>query len=103
VQAIVVFTDSGYSARLISRYRPPVKIIAMTASMDTVRRLLVNFGVVPVLAPVTLSTDEMLSQMDTLLVGLGLLRAGDKVVFVAGQPVGRAGSTNLMKLHRVTG
>ncbi len=103
VQAIVVFTDSGYSARLISRYRPPVKIIAMTASMDTVRRLLVNFGVVPVLAPVTLSTDEMLGQMDTLLVGLGLLRAGDKVVFVAGQPVGRAGSTNLMKLHRVTG
>jgi pyruvate kinase len=103
VQAIVVFTDSGYSARLISRYRPPVKIIAMTASMDTVRRLLVNYGVVPVLAPVTLSTDEMLSQMDTLLVGLGLLRAGDKVVFVAGQPVGRAGSTNLMKLHRVTG
>ena len=103
VQAIVVFTDSGYSARLISRYRPPVKIIAMTASMDTVRRLLVNYGVVPVLAPVTLSTDEMLDQMDTLLVGHGLLRAGDKVVFVAGQPVGRAGSTNLMKLHRVTG
>ncbi len=102
-QAIVVFTDSGYSARLISRYRPPVKIIAMTGSMDTVRRLLVNFGVVPVLAPVTLSTDEMLGQMDTLLVRLGLLRAGDKVVFVAGQPVGRAGSTNLMKLHRVTG
>jgi pyruvate kinase len=103
VQAIVVFTDSGYSARLISRYRPPVKIIAMTASMDTVRRLLVNFAVTPVLAPDMLSTDEMLSQMDTLLVERGLLKAGDKVVFVAGQPVGRAGSTNLMKLHRVTG
>jgi pyruvate kinase len=103
VQAIVVFTDSGYSARLISRYRPPVKIIAMTSSMDTVRRLLVNFGVTPVLAPDTLSTDEMLGQMDTLLVERGLLKPGDKVVFVAGQPVGRAGSTNLMKLHRVTG
>jgi pyruvate kinase len=103
VQAIVVFTDSGYSARLISRYRPPVKIIAMTASMDTVRRLLVNYAVTPVLAPDMLSTDEMLGQMDTLLVERGLLKVGDKVVFVAGQPVGRAGSTNLMKLHRVTG
>jgi pyruvate kinase len=101
VQAIVVFTDSGYSARLISRYRPPVRILAMTASMDTVRRLLVNYGVIPVLAPGALSTDEMLGQMDTLLVERGLLKQGDKVVFVAGQPVGRAGSTNLMKLHRV--
>jgi pyruvate kinase len=101
VQAIVVFTDSGYSARLISRYRPPVKIIAMTSSEDTVRRLLVNFGVIPVLAPDTLSTDAMLGQMDTLLVERGLLKPGDKVVFVAGQPVGHAGSTNLMKLHRV--
>jgi pyruvate kinase len=103
VQAIVVFTQSGYSARLISRYRPPVGIIAMTPSHETVRRLLVHYGVTPVLAPVTLSTDEMLGQMDTLLVERGLLRAGDKVVFVAGTPVGHAGSTNLMKLHRVAG
>ena len=73
----------------------------MTASMDTVRRLLVNYGVIPVLAPITVSTDEMLGQMDTLLVERGLLKPGDKVVFVAGQPVGHAGSTNLMKLHRV--
>jgi len=101
VQAIVVFTTSGYSARLISRYRPPVKIIAMTGSMDTVRRLLVNYGVMPILAPEATSTDGMLEQIDTVLVQRGLLNAGDKIVFVAGQPIGRAGSTNLMKLHRV--
>jgi pyruvate kinase len=103
VRAIVVFTESGYSARLVSRYRPPVEIIAMTASMDTVRRLLVNYAVIPILAPNTITTDEMLSQMDTLLVDRGFLRPGDKVIFVAGQPVGEAGSTNLMKLHRVAG
>src|SRR6202035_5580210 len=57
VQAIVVSTATGYSARLISRYRPPVKIIAMTSSMDTVRRLLVNFGVMPILAPEVTTTD----------------------------------------------
>jgi pyruvate kinase len=101
VQAIVVFTTSGYSARLISRYRPPVKIIAMTGSMDTVRRLLVNYGVMPILAPEATTTDGMLEQIDTVLVQRGLLNAGDKIVFVAGQPIGRAGSTNLMKLHRV--
>jgi pyruvate kinase len=80
-----------------------VEIIAMTTSMDTVRRLLVSYAVTPVLAPLATTTDEMLSQMDTLLVGRGLLRSGDKVIFVAGQPIGQAGSTNLMKLHRVTG
>jgi pyruvate kinase len=101
VQAIVVFTTSGYSARLISRYRPPVKIIALTDSMAAVRRLLVNYGVTPLLAPAVSSTDGMLEQIDTLLVQKGFLHAGDKVVFVAGQPIGRAGSTNLMKLHRV--
>jgi len=101
VQAIVVFTATGYSARLISRYRPPVRIIAMTSSMDTVRQLLVNFGVMPILAPEVTTTDGMLEQVDTLLVQKGLLNAGDKVVFVAGVPIGRTGSTNLMKLHRV--
>jgi pyruvate kinase len=103
VRAIVVFTSSGYSARLISRYRPPVEIIAMTTTHETVRRLLVNYGVTPVLAPEAATTDEMLSQMDLFLVERGLLRAGDKVIFVAGQPIGEAGSTNLMKLHRVRG
>lgn len=103
VQAIVVFTTTGYSARLVSRYRPPVQVIAMTESAKLVRRLLVNYGVVPVLAPAVRTTDEMLEQMNTFLVSKGHLRVGDKVVFVAGQPVGRSGSTNLMKLHRVTG
>jgi pyruvate kinase len=93
--------ETGGSSRLISRYRPPVKIIAMTSSMEAVRRLLVNYGVMPILAPEVMSTDGMLEQIDTLLVQKGFLHAGDKVVFVAGQPIGRAGSTNLMKLHRV--
>jgi pyruvate kinase len=61
----------------------------------------VNYGVMPILAPEVTTTDGMLEQIDTLLVQKGFLKAGDKVVFVAGQPIGRAGSTNLMKLHRV--
>lgn len=103
VQAIVVFTQMGYSARLISRYHPPVRIIAMTDSQTVMRRLLINYGVEPVMAPAVQTTDDMLEQMNSMLVERGYLQPGDKVVFVAGQPVGRSGSTNLMKLHRVTG
>jgi pyruvate kinase len=99
--AIVVFTASGSSARLVSRYRPPVAIYAMTPSVETARQLSVNFGVTPLLAPDVASTDEMLSQMDRMLVEGRYLEHGRQVVFVAGQPIGRPGTTNLMKLHRL--
>ena len=58
-------------------------------------------GVVPLLAPDVASTDEMLGLMDRVLVNGGYLNKGELVVFVAGQPVGRPGTTNLMKLHRI--
>src|SRR5437879_7081820 len=101
VGAIVVFTSSGSSARLISRYRPPVCIYAMTPNEVVARQLLVCYGVFPVLAPEVGSTDEMMQQTDRLLIDRGYLRPGDVVVFVAGQPIGRPGTTNLMKLHKI--
>ena len=101
VAAIVVFTATGSSARLVSRYRPPVSIYAVTPRENIGRHLLVNYGVKPVQAPDVASTDEMLAQMDRVLTERGYLKAGDSVVFLAGQPVGRPGTTNLMKLHRI--
>jgi pyruvate kinase len=101
VNAIVVFSSGGSSARLVSRYRPPVPIYAITGSAAVGRRLLIQYGVFPLLAPEVGSTDEMLAQMDRLLVDRGLLKPGQVVVFVAGQPIGRPGTTNLMKLHRI--
>jgi pyruvate kinase len=101
VAAIVVFTSSGASARLISRFRPPVPIYAFTQNECVARQLSVSFGVEPILAPDTKSTDQMLLQMEHMLVHLGRLKPGDNVVFVAGQPIGRTGSTNLIKLHRI--
>jgi pyruvate kinase len=99
--AIVVFTSTGSSARLVSRYRPPVSIYAITPHDTTTRQLSVNYGLTPILAPDVSSTDEMLAQMDRVMVEGGYLQKGQLVVFLAGQPVGRPGTTNLMKLHRV--
>ena len=101
--AIVVFTDSGSSARLVARYHPPVCIFAMTPRENVARQLMVNYAVEPVLAADVASTDEMLAQIDRVLTECSYLRPGDTVVFVAGQPVGRPGTTNLMKLHRIGG
>jgi len=100
-RAIVVFTSRGSSARLISRYRPPVAIFAMTPNEAIARQLSISYGTIPLLAPDVSSTDEMLGQMDRVLVEGGYLKKGELVVFVAGQPVGRPGTTNLMKLHRI--
>ena len=99
--AIVVFTSSGSSARVVSHYRPPVPLYAFTPDETVARQLAVVYGVQPVLADNVTSTDEMLAQLDHLLIERKCLSPGDTVVFVAGQPVGRPGSTNMMKLHRI--
>jgi pyruvate kinase len=101
VAAIVVYTSSGASARLISRLRPPVPIYGFTQSESIARQLTISFGVTPIIAPDVKSTDQMLLQMEQRLVAAGLLKPNDNVVFVSGQPIGRPGSTNLIKLHRL--
>jgi pyruvate kinase len=99
--AVVVFTSTGRSARLVSRYRPPVPIFAVTPSERAARSLSVCYGVIPIVAPHAKTTDQMLGQLDRMLIEQHLLNVGDTVVFVAGQPVAHAGTTNLMKVHRV--
>jgi pyruvate kinase len=98
---IAVFTSSGYSARQIATFRPPVPVYAFTATEEVAREMAVVYGVKPVIAPMVRSTDKMLMQVDALLSGQPGLENGAHVVFVAGQPIGVRGTTNLMKLHRV--
>lgn len=100
-QAIVVFSASGTSARLVARYRPPVPIFTFTPSSTAARALSVVYGVHAIPQPHVSSTDEMMALMDRVLLERGLVKPRDAVVFVAGQPIGRPGTTNMMKLHRV--
>ena len=100
VAAIAVFTASGSTARLISRFRPPVPIYAFTPFEESARQLSMIYGVIPIVVPTATSTDEMLLQMDQELQRRGYLKPNDQVVFVSGQPIGVVGSTNMLKLHR---
>ncbi|MFN3324015.1 MAG: pyruvate kinase [Bryobacteraceae bacterium] len=101
VQGIVVFTASGFSARLIARYRPPVPIFAFTQNAGVARQMNLIYGITPVISSNTGSTDEMLALMERILLEKKAVRPRESVVFVAGQPIGRPGSTNLIKLHRI--
>ena len=103
VAALAVGTTSGASARLLARYRPPVPIFAFTSNEHVARQLSVIYGVHAIVAPAMESTDQMLQGMEQQLVESGCAKPGDNIVFVAGQPVGLRGSTNMLKLHRING
>jgi pyruvate kinase len=103
VVALAVGTTTGASARLLARYRPPVPIYAFTSSEAVARQLSIVYGVNAIISPVMESTDQMLHQMERVLIETSRVQPGDNIVFVAGQPVGMRGSTNMLKLHRITG
>ena len=100
---LAVGTSTGASARLLARYRPPVPVYAFTSDENVARQLAVIYGVESILSRSFHSTDEMLAEMEETLVGSGRVHPGDHIIFVAGQPVGLRGSTNMLKLHRISG
>ncbi len=99
--AIVAFTESGSTARLISKYRPHADIYAYTPLEETYRQMALYAGVTPLRFTRVESTDEMINYAEQNLVDLGIVKTGDSVVMAAGIPPNRAAATNLMKLHLV--
>ena len=100
-RAIVAFTQSGFSARLISQARPDVPIVAFTPSPSVRRRLALSWGVSSRLIRKIETTEEMVEEIETALLGDGSVRPGDALVIISGAPMWVTGTTNLMKLHRV--
>lgn len=98
---LVAFTQSGDSARRMSRLRSPIPILAMTPEVGTYNRLSLSWGVESMLTPVVGATDEMVKIVDTVLIESGRASIGDDVMIVAGSPPGIPGSTNAMRVHRV--
>jgi pyruvate kinase len=103
MKVIVVFTESGTTARLISKYRPGPPIIAFSRSQDTRREMSLLWGVVPRRSEEVHDLEEMSAVTERRLIEEGLVRKGDLVGIVAGTPLGVGGSTNFMKFHVVGG
>src|SRR5213594_674241 len=100
-RAIVAFTESGASARLISQARPDVPIIALTPFVEVQRRLALWWGVSSRLIRKVQTTDEMIEEVEATLLGDGAVGPGDVLVIISGSPMWVSGTTNLLKLHRV--
>jgi pyruvate kinase len=100
-RAIVAFTQSGSTARLISQDRPPVPIIAFTPSERVRRRLSLDWGVAARLIPKLTTIDEMVAGIEANLLADRTVRYNDILIVVAGAPLWVRGTVNLLKLHRV--
>jgi pyruvate kinase len=100
-RAIVAFTQSGFSARLISHQRPEVPIIAFTPTVEVQRRLALSWGVSSRLIGKVETTDEMVEAIESALLGDGSVAVNDVLVIISGAPMWVTGTTNLMRLHRV--
>lgn len=97
--AIITSTESGHTARMISKYRPKAPIIAVTSNEHVSRKLELVWGVYPQVGERTATTDEMFDLSIDVSLNSGLVTHGDLVVITAGVPVGETGTTNLMKIH----
>ena len=98
---LVTFTQSGDSARRISRLRSPIPILAITPEIGTYNRLALSWGVEPLVTPMVKHTDEMVLQADKMLLEGKRAEIGELVIIVAGSPPGIPGSTNAMRVHKV--
>ena len=98
---LVAFTQSGDSARRISRLRSAIPILALTPEIPVYNQLALSWGVESLIIPVVSNTDAMVKQVDALLIESGRVSKGDPVVIIAGAPPGIPGSTNALRVHIV--
>jgi pyruvate kinase len=98
--AIIAFTQSGFTAQLIAKYRPSTPIYAFTSKERVQRRLCLHWGIRPCLAEYVEHTQQMIAVVDDWLLHEGHVEAGDSLVFLAGMPSNRPGTTNTLRLHR---
>ncbi len=98
---ICIFTESGDTARRMSRLRPRIPMMAFAVDPAIRRRMALTWGVQSTLVEHVAHTDLMFIQVDEFFLGQGLAKEGDKVVVISGSPPGIIGSTNDIRIHKI--
>ena len=99
--AIVTVSESGNTARLLSKYRPAQPIIACVMNEQVQRQLAISWGITPLMMALAHSTDELIEMSTSLAKENGYLHDGELAVVTAGVPVGVSGTTNMIKIHMI--
>lgn len=101
VDYIITTTQSGLTARMVSKYKPKCPIIAVTPKKAVARALALNFGITTVISENFLNTDDLIKQAIQRCLDANLIKHGNLVIIAAGIPIGKAGTTNMMKVQVV--
>ncbi|OUN01480.1 MAG: pyruvate kinase [Firmicutes bacterium ZCTH02-B6] len=101
--AILTSTQSGATARMVSKFRPGAPILALTPGPEVARQLTLVWGVQPIVVPRTDKIDDMIDVAVQAALSGGYIRKGDRVVITAGVKTGEPGSTNLLQVYTVDG
>jgi pyruvate kinase len=100
-KVLVAFTQSGFTAKLLSKFRPGVPIIAFTPDEMIRSRVSLYWGITPKIMKLPATTDEMVTEVERLLLEERIVKKGDSIVITSSSPLTLHGKTNFMKLHRV--
>ncbi len=100
-KVLVAFTQSGFTAMLISKLRPKVPVIAMTPDEKIMRRVNLYWGIKPMIMKLPSTTDEMIKGIEKVLLTEKIVKKGDNIVITSSSPLSTRGKTNFMKLHKI--
>jgi pyruvate kinase len=98
---IIPITNTGTTARALSKYRPLVPVYAITESVEVARKLPLIWGVIPVEVESIPDTDAMLAKVGSILKSASLASAGDTYVLTAGTPILARGTTNTLRIEKI--
>jgi pyruvate kinase len=100
-KAILAASLSGYSGRIVCRYRPELPILVTTDNERVERQLTLSWGVMPFLLPACHSVEELVDRSLGYIKKNKLVKVGEKIIIIAGEPVGRSGNINLVEIKQI--
>ena len=101
IDAVVIMTESGLTSIIVSHFRPKANLYALTPNENICKRLTLIWGLVPIISPKFLSTDDMIVGAERILRDKGYIKKDNVFLLTSGVPVGVTGSTNMLKIHKV--
>ena len=100
-KAIIAFSRTGFTALLVSKFRPQIPIVGFTVKENIRRRMNLYWGITPQIMKFPRSTDEMISETEKAILKKRIAKKGDSIVIIATSPFTLGGKTNILKLHKV--
>ena len=101
IDAIVVMSESGATARIVSHFRPNVNIYGLSPHIYICNRMTLLWGIIPIQTKSFLTTDDMLINAEKILLNKKYMKKGQTFILTAGAPVGVSGSTNMIQIQKI--